>query len=88
MAAPLWQPGEAQQNSRLARFWEQARHHSGQPLDDYNALHAWSVEQPEAFWQQVSDFCGLVGEPGNTVITRSDRFQDTRWFTQATLNFA
>ena len=66
MAAPLWQPGEAQQNSRLARFWEQARHHSGQPLDDYNALHAWSVEQPEAFWQQVWDFCGLVGEPGNT----------------------
>ncbi len=88
MAAPLWQPGEAQQNSRLARFWEQARHHSGQPLDDYNALHAWSVEQPEAFWQQVWDFCGLVGEPGNTVLTRRDRFQDTRWFPQATLNYA
>ena len=88
MSAPLWQPGDAQQHSRLARFWEQARHHSGQPLADYNALHAWSVEQPEAFWQQVWDFCGVVGEPGDTVLTRRDRFQDTHWFPQARLNYA
>ena len=88
MSAPLWQPGDAQQHSRLARFWEQARHHSGQPLADYNALHAWSVEQPEAFWQHVWDFCGVVGEPGDTVLTRRDRFQDTHWFPQARLNYA
>ncbi|MED5389112.1 MAG: acetoacetate--CoA ligase [Pseudomonadota bacterium] len=88
MSTPLWQPGESQQHCQLARFWDQARHTSGQPLPDYNALHAWSVASPEAFWQQVWDFCDIQGEPGPTVLTRGDRFQDTRWFPDGQLNYA
>ena len=88
MASPLWQPGNAQQHSQLAKFWQQARDNSGQPLADYNALHDWSVNEPEAFWQQVWDFCELKGTPGDTVLARQERFQDTRWFPDARLNYA
>ena len=36
----------------------------GRNADDYGALHAWSVEQPEAFWTAVWDFVGVKGERG------------------------
>ncbi|MED5239306.1 MAG: acetoacetate--CoA ligase [Pseudomonadota bacterium] len=88
MAPPLWQPGPQQQHSQLASFWQQARDNSGRSLPDYSALHRWSTEDPQAFWQQVWDFCGIQGEPGATVLDRQPRFQDTRWFPEGRLNYA
>ena len=88
MSAPLWQPGRAEQHSQLSHFWQQAREISGEPLPDYRALHGWSVQHPETFWRQVWDHCGIIGEPGSTVLEPAARFQDCRWFPQATLNYA
>ncbi|MDX1802736.1 MAG: acetoacetate--CoA ligase [Alcanivorax sp.] len=88
MTAPLWQPGPQQQHCRLARFQQQARELSGQALSDYQALHTWSVQQPDAFWRQVWDFCGVVGEPGDTVMEAAEQFRDTRWFPDGRLNYA
>ncbi len=88
MASPLWQPGPLQQQSQLARFWQKARDNSGQPLTDYRELHRWSVAQPEVFWRQVWDDCGVVGQPGDTVLKKGNRFQDTRWFPNGQLNYA
>ncbi len=67
MSEPLWQPDDSSQHTHLAAFWQQARTNSGLPLTDYQALHRWSVEQPDAFWQQVWDHCGVVGDPGNVI---------------------
>lgn len=88
MSAPLWQPGSDSQHTQLATFWQQARANSGLPLTDYQALHHWSVEQPDAFWQQVWDHCDVVGRPGDTVLTTGETFQSTRWFADGELNYA
>ena len=51
----LWTPSpERIAQSNLATF----RRAVGRNSDDYMALHAWSVDQPEAFWTAVWDFGG------------------------------
>ena len=37
---------------------------AGEAFADYDALHAWSVGDPGAFWDLVWDFCGVIGEKG------------------------
>ena len=56
---PLWQPSaERAAATELARFMRLAG------CDSYDALHAWSVERSEAFWNLVWDFCAVKGEKG------------------------
>ena len=84
----LWQPGDRQHKSKLATFWDSARATSGEALEDYRALHEWSIREPETFWQQVWDECGVLGEPGGSVLRKGDTFQDTIWFPDARINYA
>jgi acetoacetyl-CoA synthetase len=78
---PLWTPSaERADATRLAAF----RRRVGLP--DYDALHAWSVAEPERFWPLVWDDCGVVGDPGPSVIRRGAHFPDTRFFPDARLS--
>ena len=54
----------------------------------YAELHRWSVENPEAFWKQVWDRFGVIGDRTDDIITRGDRFRTTRFFPGARLNVA
>ena len=61
---------------------------------DFPSLYRWSVDRPDAFWPEVWDFCGVVGEPWDEVVVGLDRMAPPdpglgpRWFTGARLNFA
>jgi acetoacetyl-CoA synthetase len=80
---PLWAPSADRADAtRLAAF----RRRAGAP--DYDALHAWSIEQPEEFWPLVWDDCGVVGDPGARVIERGEHFENTRFFPDAQLSVA
>ena len=69
----------------MSRFAERA----GQPLHDYPLLHQWSVDQPEAFWPLVVDFCEIVFHAkGDQVLMDGDRMPGARWFPGSRLNFA
>ena len=48
----------------------------------------WSIEQPEAFWESVWEFGGVIGEPGDTVYESGTDMRTARFFPGATLNFA
>jgi acetoacetyl-CoA synthetase len=70
--------------SRLASF---AR---GKSFDE---LHQWSVKSPEEFWSSIWEFCGMVGERGDRVVTRTAHpgdpaveFISTRFFPDAKLS--
>ena len=66
------------------------------PGADYAALWRWSVEQPEAFWPAVWEFCGVLadrradGTCWEAVLRHGDRFAPPgpEWFPGARLNFA
>ena len=90
MNTPLWQPRPQQQtDTLLAHFYQEAATRWQLDYQQYDQWHHWSVSQPEQFWQQVWRFCGIIGDgPGDTVLQRTARFQDSRWFPEARLNFA
>jgi len=73
----------------VTAFAAAARARAGFAGGDHEALWAWSVAQPEAFWRLVWEECGLVGDgPGDTVLEGGDRMPGARWFPAARLNYA
>jgi acetoacetyl-CoA synthetase len=90
MAEPLWQPSpEAAARSRLAAFAAQAGTVAGRDLSRYADLHRWSVEHPDAFWQAVWAFTGVIASaPAEVPVRDLDKFPGARWFPGARLNFA
>jgi acetoacetyl-CoA synthetase len=69
-------------------FMAEANRRHGLKLDDYGALHAWSVSQIADFWDLVWDFCGIVGEKGERRLIDGNKMPGARFFPDAKLNFA
>ena len=80
---PLWSPRpESASATRMAALMRQTGH------ADYAGLWQWSVDQPEAFWSTIWDFCGAVGDKGSRVLLDGDRMPGARWFPDSRVNFA
>jgi len=90
MHSPLWTPTAARvAKANLTRFMDQVRRDWGRQVPDHAALHRWSVEQPEEFWQGVWTFTGVISQtPGETVLAKGHLMPGARWFPDARLNFA
>ncbi len=89
MDRPLWTPTEARiAAANLTRYIAFVRREHGAGVTDYASLYAWSIARPEAFWQSVWSFCGVVGSPGGIVLSDAGRMPGARWFPDARLNFA
>ncbi|WP_085695959.1 acetoacetate--CoA ligase [Pseudomonas sp. B26(2017)] len=90
MSDILWQP-DAKRIARsrmdgFRRFIIQ-RHHVH--LDDYPALHQWSIDQREAFWQAIVDFFDIRFHTQPDAVLRDGlKMPGAQWFPGATLNFA
>ncbi|PTX52683.1 acetoacetyl-CoA synthetase [Gemmobacter caeni] len=86
---PLWTPSsEALKDAPLGAFMAAASAVSGRAIPDYDALHAWSVEDLPAFWALIWDWCGIVGDRGPRTLIDGDRMPGARFFPDARLNFA
>jgi acetoacetyl-CoA synthetase len=56
---------------------------------DYRALHRFSVENLEAFWAAVWDYCGIIAPyRGGPVLLHPAAMPGARFFPEASLNFA
>ena len=90
MSAPLWQPSPQRiANANLTAFMREAHSRWGVPVEDYAALHRWSVAEPAQFWQSVWSFCGVIGDARDgPVLENADRMPGARWFPGARLNYA
>ncbi len=93
---PVWQPGpERVAATRLIRFqaWAAVTHGAptgdpADPLASYQALHSWSVREPERFWQAVAEWFQVrFATPYETVLADAS-MPGARWFPGATLNYA
>ncbi|HEV2008859.1 MAG TPA: AMP-binding protein, partial [Burkholderiales bacterium] len=90
MNEPLWQPSaERIAASNMAAFMRAAASRYNLPIADYATLYDWSVCEPEKFWREVWDFCGVIADgQGDVVVEHGDRMPGARWFPHARLNFA
>jgi len=87
--SPLWIPSAARvQQSQLTAFVEALRARTGEPLADYEALHRFSIEHDEVFWDAVWSFTGLVTREPYETVRGPARMPGTDWFVDAKLNFA
>ncbi|HEX6884986.1 MAG TPA: acetoacetate--CoA ligase [Planctomycetota bacterium] len=87
---PLWRPDPARaEATALAAFRARIARAEGCALDDYAALHRWSVAHPERFWRAVWELGGVLGEPGERVLVPDPgRARGARWFPEARFAFA
>ena len=87
----LWRPSrERAQASELARYlrWlaDTRGLHFG--LDDYRALHRWSVEHLEDFWASLWDFFAIRAVAPYTRVLDAHTMPGAKWFEGARLNYA
>jgi acetoacetyl-CoA synthetase len=85
--------------SNMRAFMDEATARHGVAMDDYAALHRWSVEHREDFWSLLWDTGGLwdtaglwdtggiVGTKGARVLV-DDQMPGAKFFPDAELNFA
>ncbi|HET7411885.1 MAG TPA: acetoacetate--CoA ligase, partial [Pararhizobium sp.] len=86
---PLWRPDQARiEASAMIALMRRCGKVAGRDFADYAALHAWSIEAPEAFWSTVWDDAGVIGEKGARLLLDGDRMPGARFFPDARLNYA
>ncbi|MFT5399496.1 MAG: acetoacetyl-CoA synthetase [Planctomycetota bacterium] len=86
---PLWSPSQNRIDaSNMLRFIEQVNQYHGLGLSDYDSLYQWSIASKETFWSEVWDFCAIVGDKGERILTNAENIEQAQWFPDARLNFA
>jgi acetoacetyl-CoA synthetase len=81
---PLWTPSpERAAQTNMARFMALAGTGAS-----YEALHRWSIDNSEQFWNLLWDFCAVRGTKGARSLVDGDRMPGAAWFPDGRLNFA
>ncbi|MFI9065838.1 acetoacetate--CoA ligase [Streptomyces sp. NPDC053429] len=87
---PLWTPGpERIAAARITAFQAWAAEHHGAPAEGgYPALHSWSVDELDTFWQAVAEWFDVRFTTPYESVLADRSMPGARWFTGATLNYA
>lgn len=90
LSSPLWRPApEKVAMSQMTQFREFVNARYRQNIQDYFALHRWSVQYSSDFWEALWSFMEPIAHhPPETVFMPGKRMQDSKWFVGAELNFA
>jgi len=90
MNDPLWQPSKERiANANLTAFMRFLERDEQTPPTDFSRLRAWSVAEPERFWEAFWRFAGVqASAPWDKVLTDGGKMPGARWFEGARLNFA
>jgi len=85
----LWQPDAgAVSKSPWQEFTDLASKKAGRKLSAPGALHEWSVQEVEAFWDLLWDFTGVIGQKGTRICKDISKIPGAQFFPDSTLNYA
>ncbi|MGD9703558.1 MAG: acetoacetate--CoA ligase [Acidimicrobiia bacterium] len=88
MDTALWEPDpERIASSAMDRFRQAVAGSTHLDLPDTEALHRWSVEDPDGFWRAAWGELDLLGDPGAVTIEPGTTMPETRFFPQGRLSF-
>jgi len=88
MSTMVWKPSHPE-TSRMWAFMRFLEARYPCQFTEYQALHAWSVQEPAHFWEALCDYFELkFNTPATSVLNHYTDMLDARWFTGATFNFA
>ena len=83
----LWTPAFPEK-TKLYEFMQGINKRHGVGYQTYHDLWAWSVTQPDLFWQEVWDYTGVIGTRGSVALTSAPHMKDVKFFPDAKLNWA
>ena len=83
----LWHPSP-QSGMNLRAFQSNVAERHGCAVATFADLHRWSTTEPEAFWREVWDQCGAIGEPGDTQFDPGSHMAEAKFFPYGVLNYA
>jgi len=88
--SPIWSPSEqAIEQAQITQFARHVVRKYRLELNSYPEFYQWTVDNPEQFWSEVWDWCGVIAaKKGGTVLVDGDRMPGAKWFPDARLNFA
>src|SRR4029453_158389 len=85
----LWQPSaERIARANITEFAQRAARLAGRNFPDYAALWRGSTEEREAFWRELWDYAGVIGERGGRTLVNPTQMPGARWFPDSRLNLA
>ncbi len=89
MNTQLWSPDDARRrDSHMAAFMRWLGDHAGEAFDTYDALHHFSLVEPEVFWNALWLYCGIIGDRGSGRMENPHSMPGASYFVDAQLNFA
>ena len=87
----LWRPSPGfLEGTNHARYLRALAERGGPdlPIEDYEALWRWSVDDLEGFWRSIWDHFGVLADGDPTTVLGSRDMPGTDWFPDTRLNYA
>ena len=86
----LWTPSEdVKRASNMYAFMEMVDREKGRQYGNYAELYRFSVDEPEAFWDILFRYLGIVHSTGyERTVDDIHNFPGARWFPGCRLNYA
>lgn len=86
---PLWEPSQDFiENSLLFDFMQKVNAKTGQNFSDYQSLFQWSIENSAEFWDMLWDYCGVIGDKGDTVLANEEDIIRAVFYPNGRINLA
>ncbi|BCJ64367.1 acetoacetate--CoA ligase [Polymorphospora rubra] len=85
----LWTPrADVREHTRIGDYLRWLEAERGLVFADYDALWRWSVTDLDGFWRSIWDYFEVVTHTPPTATVEGTAMPGTRWFPDATLNYA
>ena len=85
----LWSPTKEQiEKANSTRFITHLNDKFKIKLSSFQELHAWSIENPELFWEELWAFSNVIGDKGTLILENKNLMPGATWFSDSELNFA
>lgn len=93
MRKPIWEPSEQySKSSALYSFQQHVELHNNRSFLNYSALHDWSIQQIDKFWEAVLMYFDVsYSGTYNTVLDWDNKafdFVDASWFSGISLSYS
>ena len=90
MTKIIWRPNVENKNpTAMHRLMEKINADHNLKLDDFRALHQFSINHSQDFWRAIWDFCSIKGDIGvSPIIENPNAMPGAKFFPAAILNYA
>jgi len=87
---PLWKPSDPLIKKANVTAFIQAinLNNTSEKIENFSALHRWSTNHPEAFWNAIWEYSEVIATKGNITLNNKNNMLASIWFPDSEINFA